>query len=398
MEREQIAAWRMSRPGDRIVEIDVPLSYGIYDVVQDNNNLNVVEFVWDPTKEVGVYIKVNCISTEFTPKKHGGEKGVPFRIQVETYSHGDGDGTPKRLHVAGCQIKVFKLKGADRKHKQDREKIFKRPLSEQEKYQPSCECTILSEIPLELVYTSAIVPVGPTGNGNNQTPAPVANVVTPPASTARTYSPTELHKSQSFTSEGCPSESPLGQEPENNLESPTSMVGSGGNNALFQYYLQPLNAEASAHQTAQWLQTNRFSSQVRTFSRFAGADILRLSREDLIQICGLPDGIRLFNALHAKALAPRLTLYLTQDQTHIFHAVFLENLSCVEIANKLAAMVQLTSQHVLDVYIEGPCGIHVLVTDEVVQNMKDESMFTVELLPDQSSDHYRLLLKSTSPR
>ena len=121
------------------------------------------------------------------------------------------------------------MKGADRKHKQDREKIFKRPLSEQEKYQPSCECTILSEvsyflfsqfsirvqrnnlyiltlvlficlffsyirfqIPLELVYTSAIVPVGPTGNGNNQTPAPVANVVTPPISTARTYSPTEL--------------------------------------------------------------------------------------------------------------------------------------------------------------------------------------------------------------
>ena len=55
------------------------------------------------------WLQVNCISTEFTPKKHGGEKGVPFRIQVETYSHGDGDGTPKRLHVAGCQIKVFKV-------------------------------------------------------------------------------------------------------------------------------------------------------------------------------------------------------------------------------------------------------------------------------------------------
>nr|CAG4641912.1 EOG090X0AJ3 [Eurycercus lamellatus] len=309
MEREQIAAWRMSRPGDRIVEIDVPLSYGIYDVVQDNNNLNVVEFVWDPTKEVGVYIKVNCISTEFTPKKHGGEKGVPFRIQVETYSHGDGDGTPKRLHVAGCQIKVFKLKGADRKHKQDREKIFKRPIAEQEKYQPSCECTILAEIPLELVYTSAIVPVGAAAsNGNNNQPAqtaPPTNVVTPPAAAAgRTYSPTELHKSQSFTSEGCPSESPLGHETDN-VESP--------------------------------------------------------------------------------------------DQSQVFHAVFLENLSCIEIANKLAALVQLSSQHILDVYIEGPCGIHVLVTDDVVQNMKDESMYTVELLPDQTSDRYRLLLKPTSP-
>ena len=219
------------------------------------------------------------------------------------------------------------------------------------------------------------------------------------------------------------------------------MIGSG-NSAVYQYYLQPLSAEASSQQTAQWLQTNRFSSHVRTFARFAGADILRLSRDDLIQICGLADGIRLFNALHAKyekrcigvirscpnclvsffcrALAPRLTLYLTQDQSQVFHAIFLENLSCIEIGNKLAALVQLSSQHILDVYIEGPCGIHVLVTDEVVQNMKDESMYTVELLPgkrnrdewllkrcqlihvslllpDQTSDRYRLLLKSTSP-
>jgi transcription factor CP2-like protein len=47
---------------------------------------------------------VNCFSTEFTPKKHGGEKGVPFRIQIDTYSHGDGD--PKFLHTAFCQVKV----------------------------------------------------------------------------------------------------------------------------------------------------------------------------------------------------------------------------------------------------------------------------------------------------
>jgi transcription factor CP2-like protein len=55
-------------------------------------------------KEVGVYIKVNCISTEFTPKKHGGEKGVPFRIQIETYVDGACD--TKALHAAACQIKV----------------------------------------------------------------------------------------------------------------------------------------------------------------------------------------------------------------------------------------------------------------------------------------------------
>lgn len=202
MEREQMLQWQMSRPGERIVEIDVPLSYGVCQVAQSNspNLLNTVEVLWDPMKEVGVYIQVNCISTEFTPKKHGGEKGVPFRIQVETYLERDncgaGAGAPsngmsgggvaanasadalplKLIHAAACQIKVhcinfnekknthtnqisnyyycikvFKLKGADRKHKQDREKIQKRTPSEQEKYQPSYECTILTDIPNESI-------------------------------------------------------------------------------------------------------------------------------------------------------------------------------------------------------------------------------------------------------
>lgn len=76
-----------------------------------------MEVYWDPMKEVGVYIKVNCISTEFTPKKHGGEKGVPFRIQVETFldstlndtsgnSSGGLDSPVRPLHAAACQIKV----------------------------------------------------------------------------------------------------------------------------------------------------------------------------------------------------------------------------------------------------------------------------------------------------
>lgn len=48
-------------------------------------------------------------------------------------------------------LKVFKLKGADRKHKQDREKIQKRTPTEQEKYQPSYECTILTDIPIDSI-------------------------------------------------------------------------------------------------------------------------------------------------------------------------------------------------------------------------------------------------------
>lgn len=158
MEKEQMQQWQVTRPGERILEIDVPLSYGLCQASQPSNpNLfNSIEVHWDPMKEVGVYIKVNCISTEFTPKKHGGEKGVPFRIQVETYLDN------KPVHGAVCQIKVFKLKGADRKHKQDREKIQKRPVSEQEKFQPSYECTILNDIPKSLLQATNNCSLSPT--------------------------------------------------------------------------------------------------------------------------------------------------------------------------------------------------------------------------------------------
>lgn len=85
---------------------DIPLSYGLVDVKIEPQFLNCVEFVWDPKRETGIYIKVHCISTEFTAKKHGGEKGVPFRIQVETYLNLE---EPRLVHCASCQVKVFKV-------------------------------------------------------------------------------------------------------------------------------------------------------------------------------------------------------------------------------------------------------------------------------------------------
>lgn len=34
-------------------------------------------------------LQVHCISTEFTPRKHGGEKGVPFRVQIDTFKQSE---------------------------------------------------------------------------------------------------------------------------------------------------------------------------------------------------------------------------------------------------------------------------------------------------------------------
>lgn len=53
--------------------------------------------------------QVNCISTEFTPRKHGGEKGVPFRIQVDTFTTNQSGEYMEHVHSSSCQVKVFKV-------------------------------------------------------------------------------------------------------------------------------------------------------------------------------------------------------------------------------------------------------------------------------------------------
>ncbi|CAH0771925.1 unnamed protein product [Bemisia tabaci] len=155
-----------------------------------------------------------------------------------------------------------------------------------------------------------------------------------------------------------------------------------------------LSADASAVQTQQWLQNHRFDSYLQTFSNFSGSDVLRLSRDDLIQICGLADGIRLYNSLHTKAIAPKLTIYVAMKQTPgVYQAMYLHNLSGHDMVSKLAGLLGVAANQINDIYLQGPNNIHVVISDEVIKNMKDESAFTVEVFPDQGGDKFRLLLK-----
>ena len=84
--------------------MDLPLCYGISDSIMDPQQLNVVMFKYDPSRDTAAHIKVNCISTEFTPKKHGGEKGVPFRLQVEIFDSEDAI-----VHASCCILQVKPL-------------------------------------------------------------------------------------------------------------------------------------------------------------------------------------------------------------------------------------------------------------------------------------------------
>ncbi|XP_023288217.1 transcription factor CP2-like protein 1 isoform X2 [Orussus abietinus] len=394
-EREQMLAWQRARPGERLLEVDVPLSYGMVDVCQPSPSNNSVEFMWDPTKEVGVYVKVNCISTEFTPKKHGGEKGVPFRIQVETRLPGG-----PRLHGASCQVKVFKLKGADRKHKQDRDKILRRPPHEQDKYQPSYDCTVLSDIPLDslsppspiaqnggspFVPTDAISPQSRVAIGGSPSPVagPLALSVNA-SSILPMVSASDAAKEDISVAPALPSPAAiLPDQPCADIN-----IASG---------LAELPAEANASETSAWLRAGRFHAFESTFSSFSASDILRLSRDDLIQICGLADGIRLFNALHSKAPTPKLTLYFSVEGSgSLWRVVYLETLTSGALSGKLLATLNLPPDQLHSLLLLGPQGIHVIVSNDLVANMKDESMYFVETIRDPVSDQYKLLLKPST--
>ncbi|XP_026000612.1 transcription factor CP2-like protein 1 isoform X1 [Astatotilapia calliptera] len=364
MEHQQLEGWKWNRPGDRILDIDIPLSVGILEPRSDPLHLNTIEFLWDPLKNASVFIQVNCISTEFTPRKHGGEKGVPFRIQVDTYTTNEHvDEYVEHVHSSSCQVKVFKPKGADRKLKTDREKIDKKTPQDREKYQPSHDTTLLKECspwPDALNLTS---------HSTSSTPSPIYH-----------SSPTSC----TFTEGNC---SP-------NQQGELFMPGCSD-------HLLP---SSSPQDTQQWLHRHRFSPFSRLFTSFSGADLLRMTREDLIQICGPADGIRLFNTMKGRCVQPRLTIYVCQQQARnqppikpgcgeIYHALYLEELTLLDLSEKIATLYNITSQQITQIYRQKTTGIHILVSDEMVQNLREETSFIISTIRDENTDGYHVVLK-----
>ena len=494
MEKELINQWRDQRQ-ERILEIDIPLSYGIGEIICDPMDINRCSFVWDCTKDAGIFIKVNCISTEFTPKKHGGEKGVPFRLIIETYSYNgslnsssiNSSPTGNILHAASSQVKVFKPKGADRKHKTDREKMMRR--SDQEKFRASNDITIFTDCPLDQLLssssllTSRSVITALQGNNCNSNvdgslvkishlKRDTSNASSPSTGSSSVVTPSKLivssepidftGSSRNILDGSINSEDVKGISSNNrtrggntsstggggssgggigggggggggggnsgggrgsntsssiSTSSPSSIAPTvinvngndvalnGGTNYSPSAFI--LTSDASSDETMQWLALNRFERFHKTFSNFSGADILRLSRDDLTMLCGLSDGIRLYNCLHCINIRPRLTIYVNCGNDEDFSAIYLDNLTVSELKSKLRNLLMCSSglppagnsptinggssgngngngghspsnYSISRIRVAGPQnGIFINVTDEVVRNISSESMFLV---------------------
>uniref|UniRef100_A0A673CL20 Upstream-binding protein 1 n=1 Tax=Sphaeramia orbicularis TaxID=375764 RepID=A0A673CL20_9TELE len=380
-EHQQLEGWKWNRPGDRLLDIDIPMSVGIVEPKTHPSQLNAAEFLWDLNKRTSVFVQVHCISTEFTPRKHGGEKGVPFRIQIDTFSLGDSGEYTEHLHSASCQIKVFKPKGADRKQKTDREKMEKRTAQEKEKYQPSYDTTILSETRLEPIIEDA----GDhelKKSSKRTLPADCGDSLAKRGSCSpwpdNAYVSTNQAATPSFASTPL-STYTTSSVPDSDVDKPWCVS------------LQQLSPAASIQDAQKWLLKNRFSSYTRLFSHFSGSDLLKLTRDDLVQICGPADGIRLFNALKSRSVRPRLTVYVCQESPrespllerhstnengehsvssslHVYHALYLEELTAAELIRKMACVCSLPLGKINNVYRQGPTGIHILLSDQVTKN------------------------------
>lgn len=412
-EHQQLEGWKWNRPGDRLLDIDIPMSVGIVEPKTHPSQLNAAEFLWDLNKRTSVFVQVHCISTEFTPRKHGGEKGVPFRIQFDTFALGDSGDYTEHLHSASCQIKVFKPKGADRKQKTDREKMEKRTAQEKEKYQPSYDTTILSETRLEPIIEDA----GDhelKKSSKRTLPADCGDSLAKRGSCSpwpdNAYTSTNQAATLSFAS------TPLSTYTTSSVldsdsSSPNHQADPGSH-----VNSEQLSPTASIQDTQKWLLKNRFSSYTRLFSNFSGSDLLKLTRDDLVQICGPADGIRLFNALKSRSVRPRLTVYVCKESLqesplldrhstnengehclssglHVYHALYLEELTAAELIRKMACVCSIPLGTINQVYRQGPTGIHILLSDQMVYNFPDESCFLISTVKDESGEGLHLILK-----
>ncbi|XP_004225848.2 transcription factor CP2 [Ciona intestinalis] len=405
-EYEQFQNWKFNRPGDRLLNIDIPMSVGVIQPREHPEQLNLVEFIWDVEKEASVFIQVHCISTEFTVRKHGGEKGVPFRIQIDTYALQNNNEYGRYIHSASCQIKVFKPKGADRKQKTDKDKMERRTAQEKLKYQPSYDSTLLSECMPTLPSNEQLATMThATSQPQNIISEQITEMIVPQTDYIAVSQPRSNNSSLSerhslnTTSYNQIVEASMIVPDSESINTKTNCRASPAikSDALLQ--------NATVTETQEWLQRNRFASFMKTFSNFSALDLLTLSRDDTTHICGQADGIRLYNSLRSKPIHPPLTLYLTpasqknEEDILIYKAYYLSQATENELMKATTSclfpddegLVQQQAYQIL--YQPHRKNIHVLVTDEVVSVIKDESSFTVHLLKNENSDSFRVIIK-----
>ncbi len=149
-----------------------------------------------------------------------------------------------------------------------------------------------------------------------------------------------------------------------------------------------LEHSATPNEVTAWLIANRFSSYSSSFRNYDGRDMLRLTREEIVTLCGPGDGIRLWNNLNMVPVPPKTVIYVGgKDGDNEYSALYLDELTVAELLKKLTEAFAIDLGLFARVFLTGPKGIYVHVSDSVVRHMKAESVYQFSLKACSQNDN-----------
>lgn len=92
--------------------------------------------------------------------------------------------------------------------------------------------------------------------------------------------------------------------------------------------------------------------------------------------------IILFQCFHFRyrPIVSKLTMYIsTENNSNIYHPIYLKSLTCQELINKVAPLIGLNASEVHSGFLLGPYNSQIIITDDLVRNVKEETLFLAEV-------------------
>jgi transcription factor CP2-like protein len=349
-EHKIIDKWLNEYQFSSLFDIDMNLTYGILSIIRSKRIPNAVELVWDTSTTTSVFIRFKCTSTDFAHKRHGGEKGIPLRIQIDTYYENNLDQI-EHIHSCCCKIQLFRLKGAQRKNKADKMKIEKLNFEQRRQYQTTFEYTLLQSCPSSALYSLHLLTL-------SQSPDDLFDIST--TSTIEDKFIIEKKESNEI----------------NNTSIDLSLV----------YDPSKITIQSSHEDVFNWLNNNNFTSIVNRFQYYTGIDLLRLTINNIQEICDGDDAIsiRLYNQLHETNIPPIKILYIKMADIDIYSAIYLHTLTRRELGEKLFQFIQQPQEEIFDIILElNKIKIKIDNDNVVKHSLPNEGLFYLKILPYQ---------------
>jgi len=369
-ERDLMQKWLNEYHLSSLFDIDMNLTYGILSIIRSKHLPNAVEIIWDTSTTTSLFIRFKCTSTDFANKRHGGEKGIPLRIQIDTYHQNDVDDL-KHLHSCCCKIQLFRLKGAQRKNKADQIRMDKLNLDQRRRYQTTLEYTVLQPCIISPLYTLNLLSL--SYPPNDLSDVYTQSTITTEDLTLQNEDFDNLQKKRThsigFLSSSLPDMKYTCSKLINNEE---------------EKIVTKITIRSSNEEVLNWLNSNHFTSVINRFQHYTGIDLLRLTINDVHRICNGDDSIsiRLYNQLNETIIPPLKTFYVKTSNNDSYSAVYLHTLTRRELIEKILQLIQQSQQDACNITLElNKIKIKIDNDDVVKYSLPNEGQFYLKIFP-----------------